>query len=411
MYRVAALLLLSIAIAGPAPAPAQELPRATVSLPEGVDRTTLPFELFRRWMMVSVTVEDSAPLRFILDSGAPITVLASLALGQTLPLQIIGQAQIGGAGSGDAQEVYVAGDVSMRVGDVRIEGAPLAVGLGVDALAGADGVIGGPIFESFVVEIDWIGQRLVLHDPAHWEPEAAMSELPLRRTRTGHLATTAGISVSGEPPVPVELFVDTGAGHALSLEPGAIAGLAAPRERLENLLIGWGANGAVYGDIARSATLVLGEFRLREVLTTFPDSDAWSRIGAEWGEPVFGNLGAQVLQRFRVAVDLPHGRLFLSPNETYDRPFSFDQAGMALLPTDPGARAITVADVVAESPAALAGVRAGDELLRIEDRPVSGMAPEEVQSAFEGPTGRRLRVTFRRGDGVFEARIELRPLI
>jgi hypothetical protein len=404
-------LALALAILGPASAVAQEIPRATVRLPEGADHAVVPFDLYRRWMMVPVTVEDSPPLRFILDSGAPITVLASLELGQTLPLQIIGQAQIGGAGSGAATEVYVAGDVSMRVGPIDIAGASLAVGLGADALGGADGVIGGPIFENFAVEIDWVDQKLILHDPERWSPAADLSVLPLRPTRTGHLATTVQLSIAGEPPVAVELFLDTGAGHALSLEAGGLPELAAPDHRLENLLIGWGANGPVYGDIARTASLQLGDYRLEHVVTTFPSSAAWSRIGAEQGEPIFGNLGVQVLYRFRTVIDVPNRRLLLTPNEFYDRPFAFDQAGMALLPGDPGAAAITVADVVDDSPAAQAGVRIGDEILSIEGRPVSTIAPEEVQSLFEGPSGRLLRVTFRRGEEVFEAPLELRPLI
>jgi hypothetical protein len=401
------LLLSFTTIAG-----AQELPRATVTLLDDAEQATVPFETYRRWMIVPVTVEDSPELRFILDSGAPITVLASLALGRTLPLQIVGQAQIGGAGSGEAAEVYVAGDVSMQLGDaVAIRGAPMAVGLGADALAGADGVIGGPVFESFAVEIDWIDQLLILHDPARWSPAPTMSSLPLRRTRTGHLATTVSLSVAGEMPVPVELLVDTGAGHALSLEEGGIPGLAAPGRRLENLLIGWGANGPVYGDIARTARLQLGEHTLDDVVTTFPASAAWSRIGAEYGEPIFGNLGSQVLERFRVIIDLPNGRLHLRPNLLFDRPFTFDQAGMALQPSDPGSATIRVADVVAGSPAEEAGVQTGDEILGIGDRPVSAMAPSEIQLAFEGPSGRRLRVTLRRGGAVFEADLELRPLI
>jgi len=112
-----------------------------------------------------------------------------------------------------------------------------------------------------------------------------------------------------------------------------------------------------------------------------------------------------------VVIDVPHGHLYLQPNALFDTPFAFDQAGMALLPGTPGSLAIEVADVVNGSPAAEAGVRTGDEILRIDDRPVSGLEADEVQRLFEGPSGRKLRVTFRRGESVFEAHLELRPLI
>ncbi len=410
--------LLAILVAGllicaltPATAHAQALPQARVALPAGAVSVEIPFEMYRHWLLVPVRVQGSEPLSFILDTGAPITVLASMELGLTLPFQIIGNVVIGGAGGGEAATVPVAGDVELSIGDLHISGAPVAIGLGTDKIAGADGIIGGPIFQQLVVEIDWYRQVLIVHDPATYVYSGDGSVLQLRTMASGHLMTTARVSVAGEEPVAVTLVVDSGAGHALSIEVETVDGLRRPARTLDDVLIGWGSNGAARGAIGRVSSLELGDHRLRGVVTTFPDNSPWSRIGDMQGVRLHGNLGSQVLQRFRVIFDVPHGRLILEPNASFGEPFGFDHAGLALTPWSPGAEAVTIADVVADSPAAEAGLEVGDEITAIGAQAVLGLSADDIQELLEGEPGDKLYLTVRRQGDTFERVLTLRPLI
>ena len=57
MPRLLSLAFTAVVIAGAAtPAPGQQLPQASAMLPEGRARAVVPFEMYRRWMMVRVTV-------------------------------------------------------------------------------------------------------------------------------------------------------------------------------------------------------------------------------------------------------------------------------------------------------------------------------------------------------------------
>lgn len=409
--RFVTLAIVLVGVLAPLRASGQALPRARVRLPEGAAKLEIPFELYRRWMLVPVSVEGSRTLAFILDTGAPITVLASLELGQSMPLEIIGEALLQGAGDGPGAKVAVAGDVHMTVGTLDITGAPMAVGLPSDAIAGTDGIIGGAIFDNLVVEVDWLASSLILHDPNGYNYEGGGSVLPLTKLPSGHLMTTAHISVAGEPGVPVALVVDTGAGHALSIEIDGIEGLRLPDKLLEDLVIGWGSNGVVRGDIGRVASLELGDLRLRQVVTSFPDNSPWSRIGDNNGTTLQGNLGAQALHRFRVIFDVPHGRLILEPNDVFDEPFDFDHAGLALTPWAPHTGTVIVADVVADSPAAEAGIESGDQITSIGDVPVSGLSTDEVRDLLGGRPGDTLRLTLQRDGNTLERMLTLRPLI
>lgn len=367
----------------------------------------VPFEIYRRWTIVPVQVAGSPPLRFIFDTGAPVTVLADAVLARTLPLEIVGQARLGGAGDGEMPTVLLAGNVPVQLGDIPIGELDLVVGIGSDVLAGADGIIGTALLDRFVVEIDWQSQRLLLFDPDAWLPAAGAAVLPLRTLASGHLVTSVYVSIDGSRELATEVAVDTGAGHPLSLEPTDASSL--PRRRLEQVILGWGANGVLRGDIGRVSSLRLGTTTLHDVVATFPDGAPWSRLDdSPRGR---GNLGAQVLQRFRVAFDTRGGRLALRAVPGFDAPFSFDQAGMALRPFVPGAEAIEVADVVAGSPAAEAGVRADDRLTRIQGRPVAALLPDEVLELFEGAREPRVHITWLRGGESFAAELQLRPLI
>ncbi len=413
MARIKALAIL-IALTGTAATTAATqsgVPPATVRLPEGTTELEIPFELYRRWMVVPVRIEESPALVFILDTGAPITVLADIDRARSLPLSIIGQVAVAGVGEGEAPTVPVAGNVSLSIGELRISDAVMALGVGKEAIAGADGIIGRPLFRNLVVEIDWAGRMLRLTDPDTFEYTGAGVELPLSELASGHLTTRARIGVGEGGTREVSLLVDTGAGHALSVEPSALEGLGQPAHLLSDVVIGWGSNGMARGDIGRLASVDLGGHVLHEVITSFPDAQPWHSIGEALQADLDGNLGSQILQRFRVTFDVPHGRLYLEPNDTFLEPFRFDGTGLGLAPWAPGTDSVRIADVVRGSPADEAGIQAGDEITAIGGREVAEMSVNDVKAMLEGEPGDRLHVLLRRGSEVFERQLTLRRLI
>jgi len=78
----------------------------------------------------------------------------------------------------------------------------------------------------------------------------------------------------------LQLVVDTGAGHALSLELGDEAREKLRDTMVSGTIVGWGANGPLRGDIGRVRALDLGGAVLAGVVTTFPRDGTWARIGA-----------------------------------------------------------------------------------------------------------------------------------
>ncbi|NKB90330.1 MAG: PDZ domain-containing protein [Acidobacteria bacterium] len=386
---------------------ATQFPAARVTLAQsGPEPVVLPFENYRRWMVVRASVAGSEPLRFILDSGAPVVVLTSRELGERLPLQIVGQASIGGAGDGADEQVALAVGVTVEMDGVRIDDATMAVGAAANAIPGMDGILGGSLFGNLVVEIDWAGSRLLLHDPDTFVYAGDGVELPLDMLPSGHFVVQANVQQGGAD-YPARLLVDTGAGHALSVEPSAVP----PGAALTDLIIGWGSNGVARGDIGRVDALQLGTVSIADVITSFPAGRPWARIGAAQDEILHGNVGQQVLQRFRVIFDAPGGRLILEPGPDLHAPFAFDTTGLALAPWSPGTESLEIAEVIPGSPAEEAGVRIGDRLLAIDGREVSQLDPTAVEELLWGPPGGEVELAIGRGSARSQHRLTRRKLL
>jgi hypothetical protein len=80
-----------------------------------------------------------------------------------------------------------------------------------------------------------------------------------------------------------------------------------------------------------------------------------------------GLMGTDVLKRFVVTVDFPNGEVFLSPSSTYQVATSdYTIVGIQFLKR---AAAYFVASTWEGSPAELAGVQRGDEIVAIQGRP------------------------------------------
>jgi len=395
-----------VATTSPTRAQDQRLPRPSVTLPDGAATSSVPFESYRRWMVIEASVAGSDPLRFILDSGAPIVVLASRELGEQLPLQIIGEALLGGVGEGEATTVALAAGVRVELDGATIENASMAVGAAGEAIAGMDGILGGSLFRNLVVEIDWESSRLTIHDPARFEYTGDGVVLPLTLLPSGHLLVEGAV-IQGDAVRAARLLVDTGAGHALSLEPS----LLEPKEPLSNLIIGWGSNGVARGDIGTVEGLRLGTLELRDVITSFPTSGPWTGMGAAQGETIHGNIGQRILRRFHVIFDVPGGRLILEPGPTFGDPFVFDTTGLALAPWSPGSDELEIVEVIPGSPAAEAGIRAGDILLAIDGRGVAEIQPGEVETMLWGPPGGQVEVAVRQNGAQRRHRLTRRDLL
>lgn len=288
----------------------------------------VPFTEVRNHIVVPVQLEGSARLQCVLDTGARGTVIFGDSLVHALGMKPMGEALIRGAGGG-GEPVHgsLYQGVHFNVGGLALSNAMVVTmpdsSMRSSPLRGRM-AMGRGLIEQTVVEIDWDTHVVRFNDPARFHYAGKGVSVPLTFGDGGQPYVKARVALAPDSAFDVTLVLDTGASHAVQLEPGTERRIrvpaGAPREK-----IGLGATGQVWGVIGRAATFEIGGVTFRDVPVTFPDAS----LGLGRKETRQGNLGSGLLRRFRVILDYAHQRMILEPGPHVAEPIVLPAYGRA----------------------------------------------------------------------------------
>jgi hypothetical protein len=372
---------------------------------------SIPFDPAARHVIVQVTVNNSRPLSFILDSGANVAIIRT-DVAKELGLKLEGNVGVGGAGSGPPQAgSFVRQATWSLVGlpgfsqpvtlAVPMPELPLAMGRPVD------GIIGGEFIKEFVVELDYQARVLKLHDAGAFRYAGAGETIPIEFVNVIHPVLRASVTPMGGQPTEQRFVLDIGASGALTLH--------SPFVREQKLLDsglptiraigGAGAGGRVTGRMGRVQALQIGRFVLREPITMF----AQDAGGAFANAALAGNIGAQIAMRFRVFLDYGRKRIILEPSSMFDKAFDRAFSGLALRALGDDFRTFRVIDVLEDSPASDAGIQLGDIITSIDEMPASGLTMFRINELFD--VARTYTLGIRRGAESLTVKLTTRKMI
>ncbi len=387
--RRASLLLLLFGIAL---SPAAVAQNANTAAP-----VTIPFDLVVRHVIVRVTVNNSRPLSFILDSGANQAIIRT-DIAKELGLKLEGQVTGRGAGPGVQTGAFVRNAKWSLVGLTGFS-QPVTLALPFADLPSAlgqpvDGIIGGEFIKEFVVELDYQAKQIRLHKPAAFTYTGPGESIPVEFVDVSHPTIPATVTTIGGSPIRGQFLFDIGAGQALALH--------SPFVREQKLLDGTrqtiraiggaGAGGKTSGQLGRVEALQIGSVALAQPITVFSEDDA----GAFANAKLIGNIGAQVAMRFRVFLDYSRRRIIFEPTPAVRDPFDRAMSGLVLRAFGDDFRTFRVTEILEHSPATQAGIEVGDVITAIDDVPAAQLTLSAIQEMFDKPVRRSL--TIRRGD-------------
>ncbi len=147
----------------------------------------------------------------------------------------------------------------------------------------------------------------------------------------------------------------------------------------------------------------LGSYAIQSPITTFAET----KEGAHAQAGFAGLIGIEVLRRFRLILDYARQRVILEKNAQFEAPYEHDMSGMGV--TFAGAH-FQVEVVVDESPAAKAGLQAGDLLTHVDGQKVAHIGLDELRKAFK-QAGNTHRLQVQRENSPHEATLTLRRLV
>jgi len=157
--------------------------------------------------------------------------------------------------------------------------------------------------------------------------------------------------------------------------------------------------------VGRARLLELGSARIDWPVTSLYSG----QNGAFADAALAGNVGGEILRRFRTTFDYSRRRMYLEPNSLHDTPDRFDRSGLSLWLD--GAH-IEVAHVTDGSPAARAGLHSGDQLLKVDGQDVRASSLAALRTAFkELPAGTSVSVEYARAGQTARVEFKLEDLV
>jgi len=153
--------------------------------------------------------------------------------------------------------------------------------------------------------------------------------------------------------------------------------------------VGFGITEPAKGVVGRIKNFQLGSFLINSPVTGFYLEDKYPSGFAKTA----GKIGGGILRRFEVILDYSHYRMILEKNADYHLWDRYNTSGIQLIQRG---KKILVFHVIKDSPAQKAKIEEGDELLSLNDVPVSSCSLQKIRELLTQEEGTKIELKLKR---------------
>ena len=362
-------------------------------------------------VFAQVRINNSAPLWFVVDSGAG-DLLINKRVAEAVGLKFESRSQAFGAGK-DPVDVLITEEASVQVGQLcsfRKQMSAFAMDT-FEAYFGREvaGIIGYDLFSRFVIEIDYLRSTLTLHKPQTYRYNGPGQTLPISFNGRAPRIPVAMKLPNGNP-VSGQFLIDTGAHLAVVLNRPFYERHRFLESVARTVPDPWspGLGGDAELLLTRAQYFKLGQTTLAEPVIAF----ALAREGSLAGTAFDGVVGGELLRRFKVIFDFARSRLILEPNEHLRQPYvySTEMLGIGIIAAGKDFRSFLAHRIVAGSPAAKAGLKAGDVIAEIDGQTTATLSMDQLRQIFKQDKPQYV-ITIKRGRQILPIRIKSEKIL
>jgi hypothetical protein len=234
-------------------------------------------------------------------------------------------------------------------------------------------ILSDDLFNNLIADIDFAHHRIAFYDPATFRAPKGAVALPFIQ---GTDSRSVPVSIDDAAPEQFELFLGDPAPVTIYQAFYQAHGLL--QNRPTSVRLGGGAGKHPREATATITTVQFAGVGFAQVPGVFPTDSVRGTTATD----VSGNIGTELLARFRVILDYSHNLLYAIPNpKAANAAFTKDRSGLFLIEKD---GAYTVEFVAPGSPAEKGGFKAGETVTSINQKPVKDLQGTAWQRAALG---------------------------
>ncbi len=377
-------------------------------------RITIDFKSASNLIIIPVTINESDTLNFILDTGVRYPIITELPFVNKLNLNYLMPIQIKGLGEGEQLTAYRSGNNKMSIEGLTAldqevqmiidENFQISHILGLPV----HGLIGFNLFKDYIVEINYLSEKITLHKPEYYKYRDRKKDiiLPLHFDGNKPFVRTS-IVTDDLVEVPVKLLVDTGASDALWLSEKSDQRIDLPENHIETFL-GRGLSGDLHGVKGRLDGIWVGPLILSQPIVAFPNSKLIDQLISSNDRN--GTIGAEILRRFRVTIDYRNSRLTLRPTYKIKDDFNYNMSGMEVINPMPGLPVFTINNIRENSPAYYAGLQENDQILKLNYSNHRNLDLNDINLLLQSKEDKKIKLTVLRDGEEIETSFHLKKL-
>lgn len=381
-------------------------------LPEGRNKSSMRFSNYDNLVVIDAILSDSIKVRLLLDTGVQGVIITDKGVVSLLEEKCIRSFKLSAPGSSLELDACIIYPIKVDVG--RLQPIFTNVILLIDDYFALDeyigstvhGLIGMSQFKNLVVTTDYDQNILKFTRPEDYKPSRKSEIIPIH-ILNGKPYMTSRIELDNGDISDVWLMIDSGANHPLLLEVDSMGGYVP--EKSIDAIIGRGLAGNLHGKFARVGWLMMGNYRLDAVITSFAENYATENVALRLNRD--GTLGAGALGRFKVTFDYVNSRMILQKGIRFDKPFEYNMSGMSFRAFGSGFNLFEVSEVIPSSPAFEAGLKAGDILISLNGKSTFLLKLGELNHILSEREGNMIDIVVSRDGKSIKFRFQLRKII
>jgi len=403
-------------------------------------QTQLKFKLINNLIIIPLKI-NGIELSFILDTGVDKTILFDRNFSDSLVLKNIEKISLRGLGDGKAVTALSSKNNQFKIKNLISNYESIFIILkdnfNLSSRLGTTihGIIGYSLFKDVIVKINYRTQKIIFYNPKYYRYKRCKKcqILPLEFHRNKpYIDVAVQLDTVKNKNTDVKMLIDSGGSDAIWLFEHTKEEIKTPK-RYFNDVLGEGFSGTIYGNRSRIPKISLGKFAIKNPTVSFLDTLA--TFNARQFKERNGSIGGNILRRFTVWIDYPNKQLRLKKNANFKDKFNYNMSGLNVIYNglilvkekktiselngnsfgDNNTNVINfvtsyqykfkpsykIDHVTKDSPAAKAGLLAGDILIKLNRKMAYQYQLKDINSIFQERDQKKIKIIIER-KGVFK---------